>query len=188
MTSIQQETDINYGQFKSVVRMNLKNNSSACFTQRINILFKASTFGLICYGGVCPDLGVILENALQVAFNTASNLHSWSKVGAVPYTKKCLSNPKVRHNGMDVNNPHFDIYQDVQSQNRNSTMELLVMGYNGKVLCAKFIPEKIWERQATSAPVMVENTRKQQEALARSSTAGGVFFLMGGQHLTADDG
>ncbi len=52
----------------------------------------------------------------------------------------------------------------------------------------KFILEKIWERQAASAPVMVENICKQQEALARTSTAGGVFFLMGGQHLTADDG
>ncbi len=62
------------------------------------------------------------------------------------------------------------------------------MGCSGNVLCAKFIPEKIWERQAASAPVTVENTRTQQEALARTSTVGGIFFLMGGQHLTVDDG
>ncbi len=47
---------------------------------------------------------------------------------------------------------------------------------------------EIWERQAASAPVTVENTCGQQEALARMSTAGGVFFLTGGQHLTANDG
>ncbi len=103
---------------------------------------KASTFGLICYGGVCPDLGVVLENALQAAFNTTSNLHSWREAGTVPYTKKCLLNPKVRHDGMDANDPQFDVYQDVQSQNHNSTMQLLVMGYSDNVLCAKFILEK----------------------------------------------
>jgi hypothetical protein len=127
--------DINYGPFKSVVMTNLKSIIAlACFKERINFLLKASTFGLICYGGVCPDLGVMFKNALQVAFNTASNLHSWSKVGAVPYTKKCLSNPRVRHNGTDANNPQFDIYQDIQSRNHNSTMQLLVMGYSGNVL------------------------------------------------------
>ncbi len=80
---------------------------------------------------------------MQAAFNTASNLHSWREVGAVPYTKKCLSNPKVRHDGTDANDPQFDLDQDVQSQNHNSTMQLLVMGYSGNVLCAKFIPKKI---------------------------------------------
>ncbi len=187
-TSVQQKTDINYCQFKSVVRTNLKNIASTCFRKRINVPLKASTFGLICYSGVCPDLGVVLENALQAAFNTASNLHSWREVGAVPYTKKCLLDPKVRHDGMDVNDPQFDVYQEVQSQNYNSTMQLSGMGYSGNILCAKFIPEKIWERQAASAPVTVENTRERQEVLARTSTADGIFFLTGGQHLTADDG
>jgi hypothetical protein len=49
---------------------------------------KASTFGLICYGGVCPDLQIVFENALQASFNTALNLHLWSKGGAVRYKKK----------------------------------------------------------------------------------------------------
>ncbi len=114
-TSVQQEIDINYGPFKSIVRTNLKSIASACFKKWINVLLKASTFGLICYGGVCPDLGAVLQNALQVAFNTASNLHSWSEVSAVSYTKKCLSNPKVWHDATDVNDPQFGIYQDVQS-------------------------------------------------------------------------
>jgi hypothetical protein len=186
--SVQQEMVINYGPFKSVVRTNLKNIASTCFRKQINVPLKASTFGLICYGGVCPDSGDVLENASQAAFNTTSNLHSWREVSAVPYTKKCLSNSKVRHDGMDANDPQFDVYQDIQSQNHNSTMQLSVMGYSGDVLCAKFISEKIWERQAASAPVTVANTREQQEVLARMSTAGGVFFLTGGQHLTADDG
>jgi hypothetical protein len=54
--------------------------------------------------------------------------------------------------------------------------------------CGLFIPEKICERQAVLAPVTVENTHEQQEALTATSTVGGIFFLTGGQHLTADDG
>jgi hypothetical protein len=87
--------------------------------------------------------------------------------------KKCLSNLKVWHDGMDADNLQFDVYQEVQSQNHNGTMQLLVMGYSGDILCAKFIPEKISERQATSAPVMVENTWEQQEALAKRC----IYFL-----------
>jgi hypothetical protein len=63
-TSVQQERDINYGPFKSVVRTNLKSIALACFKKGINVSLKASTFGLICYVGVSPDLGVVLENAL----------------------------------------------------------------------------------------------------------------------------
>jgi hypothetical protein len=51
-------------------------------------LLRSSTFGLIVYGGVCPDLGNVLGNALQEEFNAALNLHSWSKVGMIRYTKK----------------------------------------------------------------------------------------------------
>jgi hypothetical protein len=108
VTSLQQKMDISYGPFKSVVWMILKKIASACFLQQIKLLLRI-------YGGVCLDLGNVLENALQAPFNAASNLYLWSKVGAVPYTKKCLLNPKVWHDGMDMNNLQFNIYQDVQS-------------------------------------------------------------------------
>ncbi len=188
MMSVQKETDINYGPFKSIVWTNLKKIASACFLQWIKILLRSSTFGLIVYSGVCLDVGIVFENALQAAFNAASNLHLWSKVGAIPYTKKCLSNPKVLHNGTDTNKLPFDVYQDVQLQNDHSTMQLLVMGYSGDFLGAQFLWEKICESQATSAPVTVTNTRKRQEALVATSMVGSIFFLMEGQHLTAYDG
>jgi len=57
--------------------------------------------GLIVYGGVCPDSGVILESALESMLDNASNMHSWSEVGVVPFTKKCLPNKKVCHDGTD---------------------------------------------------------------------------------------
>jgi hypothetical protein len=166
----------------------MKKVASACFSQWINLLLQASTFGLISYTGMCPDLGIVLEIALQGAFNAASNLHSWRKVGAVPYKKKGLSNPKVWHNGTDANNPQFNVYQDIQSQKHNSTMQLLMMGYSSNILGTKVIPEKICERRAALAPVTVKKTRKQQEVLVATSMAGGIIFLTGEQHLTVDDG
>jgi hypothetical protein len=96
----------------------------------------------------------------------------------------CISKCSVENSSLDIDKtcsfvtfykflPHIGL-------RHTSTMQFLVMGYSGNVLCARFIPEKIWERQATLAPVMVKNTRKRQKALARMSTAGGVFFLTGG--------
>jgi hypothetical protein len=54
-----------------------------------------------------------------------------------------------------------------------ATMQLSVMGYSGNILCAKFILEKIQERQVASAPVTVERTpesnkRRWQEQVWQS--------------------
>ena len=48
-------------------------------------------------------------------FNAVLNKHSWSEAGAVPHTRKCLTNSKVRHDGTDERDPNFDTYQDIQS-------------------------------------------------------------------------
>ncbi len=53
-TTMQQETDMNYGPFKSVVHSNLKNISTASFSAKKSMKLGPSTFGLIVYGGVCP--------------------------------------------------------------------------------------------------------------------------------------
>ena len=91
-TSMQQKMDINYGPFKGVVRRNLAKIATTCYAKGITMFLGTSTFGLILYGGVCPDSGVILENVLESTFNNVSNTRSWSKIGVVPFTKKCLTN------------------------------------------------------------------------------------------------
>ena len=45
-----------------------------------------------------------------------------------------LLNPRVRHDGTDLNDPFFDVYQDVQHQNDYATMQLNIMGNSGDVL------------------------------------------------------
>jgi hypothetical protein len=61
-----------------------------------------------------------------------------------------------------------------------------VMGYAGDGLKAKFLPDRIRERQDRMAPVTVEGNRDRQEALLAANTAGKMFHLTGGQHMTED--
>jgi hypothetical protein len=83
-----------------------------------------STFGLIVYGGVCPDSKIMLENA-------------WSEVGVIPFPKKCLTNKKVCHDGTDKDYPNFIVFQDIQSQNGFSTTQLNLISYKGDALKSK---------------------------------------------------
>jgi hypothetical protein len=143
-TSVQKETDLNCSPFKSVVRNNLKKILSAFYTAGISISLGMSTFELIVYGGTIPvdTTTISCRNALAETFDVAPNKNLWSKVGVVPHTRKCLTNPKVRHTGTDKRDPNFDVYQDIQSQNNYSTTQLNVMGNSGGMLRAQFQVEK----------------------------------------------
>ncbi len=106
---MQQETDIKYGPFKSVVRSDLKKIATACFLAQKSMKLGPSTFGLIVYGSVCLISNVVCKNAVD-AFNVKLNLLLWAEVGAVPFTMKCLVNKKVGHNGTDRDDPNFDAF------------------------------------------------------------------------------
>ncbi len=160
-TSVQQETDINYGPFKSVGRSNLKKIATACFLPQKLMKLGPSTFGLIVYGSVCPISNVVCKNAVNSAFNVESSLHSWAEVGAVPFTMKCLVNKKVGHNGTDWDDPNFDAFLDVQSQNDYSTTQLMMMGYKGEMLWVQYLEDKGRALQA-AAPVTVQHTRERR--------------------------
>jgi hypothetical protein len=185
-TSVQQETDINYGRFKSVVRSNLKKIATACFSAHKLMKLGPSTFGLIVYGGVCAISNVVCKNAVNSAFNVKSNLHLWAEVGAVPFTMKCLVNKKVGHDRTDRDDPNFDAFLDVQSQNNYSTTQLMMMGYKGEILWAQYLEDKVRALQA-AAPVTVPHTRERQEALAATTIHGKKFFVTGGEHITSDN-
>jgi hypothetical protein len=179
---------MNYGPFKCVVRSNLKNIATAFFSAKNKKIMKLgpSTFGLIVYGGVCPISKVVCEDAVDRAFNVKSNQHSWAEVGAVPFTMKSLENKKVGHDGTDRDDPNFDAFADVQSQNNYSTTQLTMMGYKGEMLRAQYNEDKVRALRA-DAPVTVAHTRERQEALTAATTHGKKFFVTGGEHITSDD-
>jgi hypothetical protein len=162
-TSVQQETDMNYGPFKSVVRSNLKNIATASFSAQKLMKLGLSTFGFIVYGGVCPISKVVCENAVNSTFKVKSNQHSWTEVGAVLFTMKCLENKKVGHDGTDRDDPNFDSFVDVQSQNDYSTAQLTMMGIKGEMLLVQYHEDKFRALRA-AALVTVAHTRKRQEA------------------------
>jgi hypothetical protein len=178
--------DINYGPFKSVVRSNLKKIATACFLAQKSMKLGPSTFGLIVYGGVCPISNVVCKIAVNSAFNVESNLHLWAEVGAVPFTMKCLVNKKVGHNGTDRDDPNFDAFLDVQSQNNYSTTQLTMMGCKGEMLWVQYLEDRVRALQA-AALVTVPHTRKRQEALAAATTHWKKFFVTGGKHIMPDD-
>ncbi len=121
----------NYGPFKSVVQEDLKEIAVACYAKGKTTLLGISSFGLIVYGGVFPILNHVCQNAVNKAFNVSSNKNLWRAVRAVPFTKVCLSDPKIQHDGTDNNNPNFDSYCNIQMQNDYAPNQLLVMGYCG---------------------------------------------------------
>ncbi len=51
-----------------------------------------------------------------------------------PSLKKFLINRKVHHDVTDKDYPHFDLFQDIQSQNSFSSTQLNIMGYKGDAL------------------------------------------------------
>ena len=84
-TSVQQETDLNYNPFKSLVRNNPREISSAFYVANLSIPLNMSTFGLIVFGGTIPvgtTLTITCQKALAETFGASWNKHSWSKVGA----------------------------------------------------------------------------------------------------------
>jgi hypothetical protein len=167
MIGMNKKGGINYCPFKSIVRNNLKQISSAFHAAGEVIPLGVSTYGLIVYGGtiLVGKTDLTCRNALDDTFDVTSNLYSWSKVSAVPHTRKCLSNPMVHHNGTDKRNPNFNVYQDIQSRNNYSTAQLNIMGYKGNALRAVFCTDKIGKREKSKA-VTVAHTREHQEALA----------------------
>ena len=52
------------------------------------------------------------------------------------FTMKCLKNKKVGHNRTDRDNPNFDVFAIIQSQNDYITTQLTMMGYKGEMLWA----------------------------------------------------
>jgi len=195
-TAVQQETDQNYGPFKSVVRANLTLISDKAFAEQKNCPLTISTFCLITYGGECPDTKVACKNAVAAAFDLKSNLSAWNKVGAVGtdeetgrrcVTMECIKSKKVRVDGTDVSDPNYSIYQEIQSKNDYATTQLSMRGFMGHLLKVQFKEDEIRARQEALL-VTDPQSDARREAMRNASTAGARFFAYGGSgHVTSDD-
>ena len=94
-TGVTQETDQNYGPFKSGYRSNIRQLSQARYEKELSI--HVTDLPLLVFGGTCQRTGVQLMDTFNQAFSVETNLSSWKKRGAVPLTRSPLLSKNVRH-------------------------------------------------------------------------------------------
>jgi len=93
-THVTQETDQNYGLYKSIYRANLQALSEARQKQRKRIT--VSDLPLLVFGGYDYETKATLKNAFDRAFSVERNLSCWKKCGAVPLTRLPLQSKDIR--------------------------------------------------------------------------------------------
>jgi hypothetical protein len=86
-TAVTQETDQNYGPFKTQFLKNLKRVSDARIMGDLHLSLPPYLVGLIVFGGVDPVSKVVVsDSAFELAFSKERNCEVWKKVGAAPLT------------------------------------------------------------------------------------------------------
>ena len=138
--------------------------------------------GLVVYGGTDLETEFHLkESAFQAGFSHDACRDAWAKVGAAPFTKKCLGDKLVRKLLGDGDEEYELLISYIQEGN-NLVMDSLVRwGYDASALKDTIV--------AIEHPKIVteEHTIERQLLLQRASTAGKKFSIMGGNHSTLDD-
>jgi hypothetical protein len=193
-SAVTQEMDQCYGPFKSGVRQNLDILFQDRLQSQINSVGR-NDIGMIVFGRKLRS-GRILKNVFEALFSVNNNKRSWRKVGAVPLTRACLDDAKVRHevtiraDGTVVNqeeggDPLACLYADLERSNKTFVGLLVEWGYERADLFSASVArrdmDKVQER------ITAPHSQARIDALAAVSTAGGFFMVTGGSHLTADE-
>ena len=179
-----QETDQNYGPFKTQFLSNLELIVDARLEKNKSLSLQPKFVGLPLFRGVDhkTELQVNL-GAFQKGFAHLKCLAAWKKVStATPegITRACLNNPQVLKllgNDKDTNQLHWS----VQAANDLAIHALIQAGYDAQWLKATL------EKKEEERPITQSNTVKRQQALAGVHTHGGCFHVTGGIHITSDD-
>ena len=95
--AVTQETDQNYGLFKTQLCNNLELVSRRRIANKISLSMQPWIAGLMIFGGVDPDTEYFVKtSAFEVEFSRAHCKNAWAKIGAAPLTMACLKDTKVR--------------------------------------------------------------------------------------------
>ena len=97
ITSVSQETDQNYGPFKTIFRKNLDTITASRIDQINSYNLSPWIVGLLVFGGEDPVSECVLEYDFAKTFSQESCKNTWSKVGSSVLTRKYLSYSKVVH-------------------------------------------------------------------------------------------
>jgi len=182
-THVTQETDQNYGLYKSVYRANLRRLSEARQDRRKTL--SVSDLPLLVFGGHDYITGVSLQSAFEKAFSKERNLACWRQCGAVPLTRLPLESNQVRHEMTVEGNAisrEAKRLQEIGSSNRFHCEVLAGHGYFSGPL-RKEAPKMRKAVPAITLPQTVARVRM----IKKAKTSGQMFYATGGQHLNSDE-
>ena len=180
-TAVTQETDQNYGPFKTQYCKNLDVVIDERIKQKKSTSLPTWQVGLIVFGGVDPETNVIVKSAFDQGFSREGCKHAWEKVGAAPLTRACLNNKKVQKSLGDGSVDYQQLLLNVQDANDVATHALTAGGMNGNALKRTII------EIPTTQQITEEHSQERYEILAKANTHGKLFSATGGTHLTSDD-
>ena len=182
-TAVTQETDRNYGPFKSRFRSNLADIVDARMDMKRSVSLQPWLVGMIVFGGTDPETNFTLtECAFEHGFSKAACLNVWAKVGAAPLTRKCLSDPKVSKTLGDGDSNFDEYLLLIQTANDLATHALNDLAYNGDLLKVK-----IEENREEALPLTVPHSKERIDQMRKSTTHSQKFLSTRGDHVTTND-
>jgi hypothetical protein len=142
-TAVSQETDRNYGPFKTQFRNNLAAVTEKRLEQKQSVSLQPWLVGMIVFGGTDLATGFELTDcAFLAGFSKKACLNAWAKVGAAPLTRQCLNDPKVSKSLGDGDDDFDEYLRSIQVANQLATHALTEGGYNGALLKATLIEQE----------------------------------------------
>jgi hypothetical protein len=189
-TSQTQETDQNYGPFKSCFRSNIRQLFQARFDSSMTL--QVSDIPLLVFGGKCPRTGVeMVDSSFTKAFSVEANLSCWQKCGAVPLTRQPLKSNAVRREvpvgdaarivANDAKDPKVALLKRLESMNHFYCDVLASHCFDSKLLRMD-APKRI-----TYVAVTAPFSQQRVKAIKEAKTAGQLFYATGGRHINSDE-
>ena len=179
--AVTQETDQNYGPFKTQYCKNLDVVVDERIKQKKSTTLPTWQVGLIVFGGVDPETSIVVKSAFEEGFSRDGCRNAWEKVGAAPLTRYCLNDKKVRKSIGDGTADFQQLLLNIQDANDMATHALTNGGYNGAALKRTIVEIPTLEK------ITEENSKERYDVLKKANTHGKLFSALGGFHLTGDD-
>jgi hypothetical protein len=186
-----QETDQNYGIYKSSFRENLRNLSQRRFEAGLTL--KVADLALLVFGGKCPSTGIDLRDAFSAAFSIERNLWCWKKCGAVPLTRSLLYSGEIRSEvpvgaaaaaaavAGAIEDPGVAQLRSLETFNRFYCDILTTFGCDGSQLRLNA------PTRTTHVAVTEPHSLARAKAIKDAKSAGQMFYATGGMHLNSDE-
>jgi len=186
-THVTQETNQNYGPFKTQFLSNLDLIVDKRLMAKKSLSHQQEFVGLSLFGGVDHDTQFNVEvGAFQKAFVQSKCLAAYKEVGtAMPegITRACLNNPHVLRNiSNDGDDDITKLQWSIQAANNRAIYALKQAGYDADYLKATLQQGRAAEE--TDQPITQPNTLARQQALANARGHGGRFHVTDGMHVT----